>query len=190
MQSVTALAHLRSCVLYFMDLSGECGYSVSQQVQLFQNIRPLFTNKVTFIAINKIDRTRPEDLDSETQSLLSSLFADGTVERLELSCATDTGVMEARNRACEKLLASRVEQKLKGTRINDVLNKIHLAQPVPRDNVPRLPFIPEEARNKKLYDWSDPERRKLEKDLEVDAGGAGQYSIDLRSLFLLVLTDF
>jgi nucleolar GTP-binding protein len=185
MQSVTALAHLRACVLYFMDLSGECGYSVAQQVQLFQNIRPLFANKVTFIAINKIDRARPEDLDPETQSLLSSLFSDGTIEKLELSCATDIGVMEARNRACERLLASRVEQKLKGTRINDVLNKIHLAQPMPRDDVPRLPFIPEGARHKKLYDWTDPERRKLEKDLEVEAGGAGRYSFDLRSLVLL-----
>ena len=184
MQSVTALAHLRSCVLYFMDLSGECGYTVAQQVQLFNNIRPLFANKVTFLAINKIDRTRPEDLDLETQSLLQTISADGTVEKLELSCATETGVIEARNRACDKLLASRVEQKLKGTRINDVLNKIHLAQPMPRDDLPRLPFIPDEVKNRRLYDWNDPERRKLEKDLEVEAGGAGQYSVDLKSLLL------
>jgi nucleolar GTP-binding protein len=167
-----------------MDLSGECGYTVAQQVQLFHNIRPLFANKVTFLAINKIDRTRPEDLDPETQNLLQTIFADGTVEKLELSCATETGVMEARNRACDKLLATRVEQKLKGTRINDVLNKIHLAQPTPRDDVPRLPFIPEQVKSRRLYDWNDPERRKLEKDLEVEAGGAGQYSIDLKSLSL------
>ena len=90
--------------------------------------------------------------------------------------------MAARNRACEKLLAARVEQKLKGGRINDVLNKIHLATPVARDDVPRLPFIPEAVKNRgALYDWNDPNRRKLEKDLEVEAGGAGQYSVDLRS---------
>jgi nucleolar GTP-binding protein len=165
-----------------MDLSGECGYTVAQQVQLFQNIRPLFANKVTFLAINKIDRTSLQDLDPETSALVQSLFADGTVEKLELSCATEQGVMEARNQACDKLLASRVEQKLKGARINDVLNKIHLAQPTPRDDVPRLPYIPEEVKNRRLYDWNDPERRKLEKDLEVAAGGAGQYSIDLKSI--------
>jgi nucleolar GTP-binding protein len=181
MQSVTALAHLRSCVLYFMDLSGECGYSISQQVQLFHNVRPLFANKVTFLAINKIDRTKLMDLDPENQALVQTIFADGTVEKLELSCATEIGVMEARNQACDRLLASRVEQKLKGSRINDVLNKIHLAQPTPRDHVPRLPFIPEEVQNRRLYNWKDPERRKLEKDLEVEAGGAGQYSIDLKS---------
>jgi Nucleolar GTP-binding protein 1 (NOG1) len=181
MQSVTALAHLRSCVLYFMDLSGECGYSVAQQVQLFQNIRPLFANKVTFLAINKIDRVKLSDLDTETQALVQGLLADGTVEVLELSCATEEGVMLARNRACEKLLAARVEQKLKGGRINDVLNKIHLATPMARDDVPRLPFIPDVVKDRGLYDWNDPDRRRLEKDLEVEAGGAGAYSVDLKS---------
>jgi nucleolar GTP-binding protein len=165
-----------------MDLSGECGYTVAQQVQLFHNIRPLFAHKVTFLAINKIDRTRPEDLDAESQAFLQSIFADGTVEKLELSCATEIGVMEARNRACDRLLVSRVEQKLKSTRINDVLNKIHLTQPKPRADVPRLPFIPDQVGNRNLYDWTDPDRWKLEKDLEVEAGGARQYSIDLKSL--------
>jgi nucleolar GTP-binding protein len=32
MQSITALAHLKSCVLYFMDLSEQCGYTVEAQV--------------------------------------------------------------------------------------------------------------------------------------------------------------
>lgn len=185
MQSVTALAHLRACVLYFMDLSGECGYSISQQIQLFNNIRPLFANKPTFLAINKIDRCPISSLDPDSQSLLTSILNDGTIEALEMSCATDQGIMDARNRACEKLLAARVEQKLKGNRINDVLNKIHLAKPVARDDVPRLPFIPEQVQSRRLYDWTDPERRKLEKDLEVEAGGAGQYSIDLRKNYIL-----
>ena len=33
MQSITAMAHLKSCVLYFMDLSEQCGYSVEAQVR-------------------------------------------------------------------------------------------------------------------------------------------------------------
>jgi nucleolar GTP-binding protein len=28
MQSITALAHLKSCVIYFVDPSEQCGYSV------------------------------------------------------------------------------------------------------------------------------------------------------------------
>lgn len=35
MQSITALAHLKSCILYFMDLSEQCGYTVEAQVSFF-----------------------------------------------------------------------------------------------------------------------------------------------------------
>lgn len=34
MQSITALAHLRSAVMYFMDLSEQCGYTIEAQVRL------------------------------------------------------------------------------------------------------------------------------------------------------------
>jgi GTP1/Obg family GTP-binding protein len=36
MQSITALAHLRSAVMYFMDLSEQCGYTVEAQVSVEQ----------------------------------------------------------------------------------------------------------------------------------------------------------
>ena len=35
MQSITALAHLRACVLYFVDLSEQCGYNIAAQVSFF-----------------------------------------------------------------------------------------------------------------------------------------------------------
>lgn len=35
MQSVTALAHLRASILFFIDISEQCGYSIDQQVGLF-----------------------------------------------------------------------------------------------------------------------------------------------------------
>lgn len=44
MQSITALAHLKSCVLYFMDLSEQCGYTVEAQVcSPFPDHFPLYT---------------------------------------------------------------------------------------------------------------------------------------------------
>lgn len=46
MQAITALAHLRSAVLYVMDVSEQCGHTLQQQLELFNNIRPLFANKV------------------------------------------------------------------------------------------------------------------------------------------------
>ena len=46
MQAITALAHLRACVLYVMDFSQQCGFSIEDQFSLFENIRPLFSKKV------------------------------------------------------------------------------------------------------------------------------------------------
>lgn len=35
MQSITALAHLHSCVLFLIDISERCGYTIKQQVKYF-----------------------------------------------------------------------------------------------------------------------------------------------------------
>ncbi|KAK4925649.1 Nucleolar GTP-binding protein 1, partial [Elasticomyces elasticus] len=73
MQSITAIAHLRSACLYFMDLSEQCGYSIEAQMNLFNSMRPLFANKLVFIVINKTDVMKPEDLPEETQKALKDL---------------------------------------------------------------------------------------------------------------------
>lgn len=52
MQAVTALAHLRAAVLYFLDVSEQCGHSLEEQLSLFNSIKPLFANKVgTFFLV-------------------------------------------------------------------------------------------------------------------------------------------
>lgn len=55
MQSITALAHLKSCVIYFVDVSEQCGYSVAEQVHLYDRIKPLFKNKPVIVVFNKTD---------------------------------------------------------------------------------------------------------------------------------------
>ncbi|KAG2413587.1 nucleolar GTP-binding protein [Aspergillus terreus] len=192
MQSITAIAHLRSAVMYFMDLSEQCGYSVADQIKLFHSIRPLFANKIVFLVVNKIDVRRPEDLEPEYQEALQNILKSGDVELLQLSCTTTEGVTNVKNAACDKLLAERVAQKLKsgtnsagtpGGRLGDVLARIHVAQPM--GGVTRETFIPDEVKGLKKYDKSDPERRKLERDLEEENGGAGVYNIDLKKTYML-----
>ncbi len=39
MLSITALAHLRCVVLFVVDLSGTCGYTLEQQAGLFNSIK-------------------------------------------------------------------------------------------------------------------------------------------------------
>ncbi|KAG1106731.1 hypothetical protein G6F42_016632 [Rhizopus arrhizus] len=190
MQSITAMAHLRSCIMYFMDLSEQCGYSVEDQVKLFNNIKPLFANKPIVLVINKIDQVKPEDLPEEQKKWIEDIANEENATVLTMSCYNDDGVMNVRNSACDKLLAARVEMKMKGNKINDVINKIHLAQPQQRDNVARLPNIPAETKTRVKYDPNDPNRRRLEKDIEAEQGGAGVYNVDVKKKYLLQDDDW
>ena len=40
MQAITALAHLRAAVLFVMDVSEQCGYSIHQQVDEWMDCLP------------------------------------------------------------------------------------------------------------------------------------------------------
>ncbi|KAJ5925154.1 Nucleolar GTP-binding protein 1 [Penicillium verhagenii] len=196
MQSITAVAHLRSAILYFMDLSEQCGYSVADQIKLYHSIKPLFANKIVYIVINKIDVRRPEDLDPEEMADLQEILKSGDVEMLQASCTTTEGVTAVKNAACDKLLAERVSQKLKsgsntagtpGGRLGDVLARIHVAQPM---GGVRESFIPEAVKDLKKYDKNDPNRPKLERDLEEENGGAGVYSFDMQRDYTLANKDW
>ena len=68
MQSITALAHLQCAVLYFLDISGQCGFSIDQQVSLFNNISPLFVNKPLMVVATKIDAQPWETLGAEDKA--------------------------------------------------------------------------------------------------------------------------
>lgn len=191
MQSITAIAHLRSAILYFMDLSEQCGYDVQAQIQLFQSIKPLFANKLVFVVINKTDLRKPEDLEPELQQSLNSLTQSSNVEILQLSCLTTEGITSVKNAACDRLIADRVAAKLKaGTssssgqptgRLGELLARIHVAQPL--GGIVRETFIPESVQQLKKYDKDDPQRRKLERDIEEENGGAGVYNIDLKKSY-------
>ena len=147
MQAITALAHLRAAILYIMDISEQCGQSIEQQVELFNNIKPLFANKPLIMALNKVDIITPQELREDGRDLLAQLEKDG-VHIMPMSTVTEEGIMEIKTRACDELLVQRVELKMKSKNMPDMLNRLHLAIPVPRDEVARPPFIPSGAKVK------------------------------------------
>ena len=194
MQSITALAHLRAVVLYIVDISEQCGFTIAQQATLFHSIKPLFANKPLVVAVNKIDVRKLEDLSAEDRSLIDGMreamrgpasMQLGDDDALPtMSTLSETGVMEVKNRCCDLLLAHRVEQKLAGRRAGEVMNRLHVAMPVPRDSKKRPAFVPstlEESRARKAAG----EKITTEKDLQEQNGGAGVYSADLRKRYLL-----
>ena len=68
-----------------------------------------------------------------------------------------------------------------GSRLADVMARIHVAQPTEV----RESFIPEAALAKKKYDKNDPDRPMLARDMEEANGGAGVFNVDLKADYLL-----
>ena len=136
------------------------------------------------LVINKIDVTRLDDLTPENRAFVEDIIKSENVQCVQVSCYSEEGVMDLKTKACDALLAHRVDTKLKGSKINTVINRIHVAQPKARDDVERKPFIPDVVKNKKKYEKDDPDRKKLERDIEAEEGGAGVYNINLKSRFI------
>jgi nucleolar GTP-binding protein len=135
------------------------------------------------LVLNKIDVKRLEDLAPETRALVDEIIAAADVKCVQISCYSEEGVMELKNKACDALLEHRVDAKLRGTKVDAIANRIHVAQPKPRDEIVREPCIPDAVKNRRKYDKSDPERRRLERDVEAEEGGAGVYNINMKSKF-------
>lgn len=129
-------------------------------------------------------------------------FKAENIPVIEMSTLNEEGVIQVRNEACERLLAHRVELKIKAPRVNDVLNRLHLAEPQKRDNVvsknslakiqffqlliklnslkARPAFIPPSVLKKQQMSMDiENVSRKLERDLELEQGD--EYYLDLRS---------
>ncbi|CAN0916697.1 Nucleolar GTP-binding protein 1 [Linum grandiflorum] len=199
MCSITALAHLRAAVLFFLDLSGSCGYTIAQQAALFHSIKSLFMNKPLTIVCNKADLQTLEGLTEEDRKLVMDMkaealktlvgqggeAADDSSLLLTMSTLTDEGVMAVKNAACERLLDQRVELKMKSKKINDCLNRFHVAMPKPRDQKERPACIPQAVLEAQKKEAEQKEKRKTEKDLEEENGGAGVYSASLRKHHIL-----
>lgn len=86
-------------------------------MKLFESIKPLFTNKPLITVMNKVDIIRLEELSAEKRNILKPLENDKNIPMLEMSTITDFGVMEVKTEACERLLAYRVDQKIKTKKV-------------------------------------------------------------------------
>jgi len=190
MQAITALAHLRSAVLYFLDPSEQCGHTLEQQKSLFDSIRPLFNNKPLIVVANKTDVMRRSELGEEKAALLKAIETEIEGDILEMSTVTEEGVMDVKTKSCELLLQHRVDMKYKSKKVETVLNRLNVAMPEPRDNKARPAFIPPAALRKQKeklerslaegeeeMETSVP-KRKTEREIELEMGD--DYIVDLQ----------
>ncbi|XP_031641111.1 nucleolar GTP-binding protein 1 [Contarinia nasturtii] len=187
MQAITALAHLRACVLYVMDISEQCGHTLDEQVKLFESIKPLFTNKPLITVINKIDVMDLNDLSADRKAALARIESDENIPIMQMSTMTELGVNEVKVEACERLLSYRVAQKSRTKKVEGILNRLHVAEPQKRDNIERPPCIPDSVLKKKHKTIDEKSKRKFEKDLEMELGD--DYTLDLKKNYTTIPED-
>jgi len=193
MQAITALAHLRAIVLYFVDPSELCGHSLTQQKELFDSIKPLFNNKPLLIVSNKSDVLARSEFPEEKEAIFKELEKELGRDILEMSTVTEDGIMDVKTSACELLLQHRVEAKFRSKKVDGILNRLHVTDPEARDDKERPAFIPEAAvkrreeklRQKELDDEDDDNqmeqdfvKRKTEREIEIEE--ECDYSIDFK----------
>jgi nucleolar GTP-binding protein len=175
MQSITALAHLKACILYFIDISEECGYSIEQQVNLYKSIEPLFVGKPIVVILNKIDVKKPEDLNEFQKGLIKSIETE-KITMVPMSNISEEGISQVKQIACDKLLQQRTEIILNSQKNDDILKKVHVALPVPRDDKERPVHDPQVDKEKQLEITKKKEEEwefqlKLYKELDPDYKG-------------------
>lgn len=182
MQGITALAHLKACILFFMDISETCGYPLETQISLFESIRPLFQNKPVLIVLTKTDLVKPEEVDKKISSKIEAL----NVPLVSMSNLTGDGVTAVKEKGCNILLEYRLAQKVdtltKGSKIlkqeEDFLRGAYVALPKKRDGKPREPFIPDTIKEGKKLTLNRPTLREIQEQM----GGAGVFNFPLQGL--------
>jgi len=208
MQAITALAHLDCAVLFMVDVSPDCKYSIKSQCNLFRSLKPLYSNKPVVIICTKVDLRKVEDLTQEEQDEIKNLKSTITnCEMLTMSNVTEENVMKVRNQACDMLLRHRIRKKAQSGSLDKIAHRVHIAIPTKRDNKKRPPHYPpgviEERRvemkirkrkreldnlprgGKSRMDIDEEDlpqkkRRKTLLDYERENGGAGVFHFNLR----------
>lgn len=182
MQSITALAHLHCTVLFFVDISETCGYSLEKQISLFKNIQLLFSNKPLLIVATKIDLLPYENLDAEYRDQLEALAAERGTKIMTMSNMSKEGISSVKEAACRLLIRQRVERKLNSARSTEMMGRILVTRPEARDEKTRPSAVPESVKLARAAAAKGELRpkRKLLKEVELEHGGPGIYNLSLR----------
>lgn len=180
MQSITALAHLNACILYFIDISETCGYTIEQQISLFKNIKPLFQHKPLVIVLTKIDLIKYVDLQKSTKDLIEGLAKEHNAYLIQMSNSNGDGISDVKQKACDILLDYRLTQKAKDPKkAEQIMNRLHVAQPKKRDNFDRAPLIPDTVTQ------GVKKTGPTIKELQDEFGGAGNFYIPIEEHYQL-----
>lgn len=198
MQAITALAYLNAAVLYLIDISEQCGYTIKQQIALFKNIKKLFytidpetqqtiVSKPIVLVLTKIDQVSWEELDKEDQDLITATAEESKAYVVKMSNITKAGVDEVTKTAIDILVDHRLTQKSKNPKkAESILNRVYVANPVKKDKIERPPTIPTTFVDGLLR----PAGQKTILQQQVENGGCGVWSYPYQEDLILDENDW
>lgn len=180
MQAITALAHLNACILFLLDISETCGWTIDQQIALFNNIKPLFQAKPLVIVLTKSDLCKFKDVDPEAKKKIEILAKESNSFLIQMSNLSGDGIADVRAKACDILLDHRLTLKAKDPKKAEaIMAKLHVAEPKKRDNKTRDTTIPQT-----VIDGVKKVGPTI-KELQEEYGGAGKFYIPEEEHYLL-----
>ena len=188
MQSIAALAHLNAAILYMIDISETCGYSLEDQIKLLEELKTIYETKPLVIVLNKTDIKKWEDVGDEFKNKICDIAKQMNADLIKMSNVTAEGIGEVKEHACSLLLKLRLEKKLANEdKLNNIANRLHIAMPQKRDEVSRPISIPESVLIERIK--GKPKRATI-KEIQEQNGGAGVYSFPWEEHFLLENNDW
>jgi len=180
MQAITALAHLNAAILFLLDISESCGYTIDQQIALFQSIKPLFQAKPLVIVLTKSDLQKLGDLKTEEKAKVEALAREANAYLIQMSNISGDGISDVKTKACDILLDHRLTQKAKDPKKQEaILNRLHIAEPKKRDNIDRPAAVPESVLKGLKKEGATV------KQLQEEFGGAGNFYIPSEEHYML-----
>ena len=103
-QAIEALKYLAHVVIFMIDASETCGWRIDEQFNLLNEVHRMFPVTPILVAINKIDITRPESLESVKKE---------APESYEIVATDGTGVQNLINEAIEAVDLESMEETIK-----------------------------------------------------------------------------
>eukprot|EP00866_Antonospora_locustae_P000240 jgi/Antlo1/240/1911 len=130
MQSIVALAHLKALALFLIDVSESCGFSVSDQIALFNSLQSLIGRHL--IVLSKADVAKIENLSLESRQAMENFLSNRPYVEISTRCdynmevlkTTACGLVEKDDKEPPKLFKPEVLRPKE----KPVLKSIHNAQ--------------------------------------------------------------
>jgi nucleolar GTP-binding protein len=132
------------------------------------------------IVLSKIDLLKYNELPKKTKEMIETLAKEHNAYLIQMSNSSGDGISDVKQKACDILLDHRLTQKAKDPKkAEQILNRLHVAQPKKRDNFDRAPAIPDSVVNgvKKVGPTI--------KELQEEFGGAGNFYIPIEEHYQL-----